>query len=128
MTKFIKIKKKTYFGVIFSQTEFFLKTLAKYNYSGPQHLDIKDPEWTGHQTKNYSITISMLKSFNQSAQFIKSFVRYTCFKSPMIYKISLIFYHAHPIIIKVIFSFPKFVSACKTSAHLINSFLRYNRF
>ena len=34
--------------------------------------------------------------------------------------------HAHPIIIRVTFGFPKFVSACKKSAHfIINSFLRY---
>ena len=36
----------------------------------------------------------MQKSFNQSAQFIKSFVRYTCFKSLMIYEASPIFDHA----------------------------------
>ena len=41
----------------------------------------------------------------------------------MIYKVSLIFYHAHPIIIKVTLSFLKFVSAC-----FINPFLRYSRF
>ena len=33
----------------------------------------------GHQTKNYSITKSIPKSFSQYAQFIKSFVRYTWF-------------------------------------------------
>ena len=55
----------------------------------------------------------MQKSFNQSTQFIKSFVRYTWFKSPMIYKVSPIFEHAHPIIIEVMFSFPKFVWAGK---------------
>ena len=43
----------------------------------------------------------------------------------MIYNASLIFYHAQPIIIKVIFSFLKFVWVCKKSAHFINSFLRY---
>ena len=38
----------------------------------------------------------MQKSFNQSAQFIKSFVRHTWFKkSPMIYKASPIFDYAH---------------------------------
>ena len=42
----------------------------------------------------------MQKSFNQSAQFIKSFVRHTWFNSPMIYKASSIFDHAYPIIIK----------------------------
>ena len=61
----------------------------------------------------------MKKSFNQSIQFIKSIVRYTWFKSPMIYKVSPIFEHAHPVIIEVTFSFLKFVSACKN--HLISS-------
>ena len=45
MRTFFKIKKKTYFGVIFALREFFLETLAKYNYSGPpHHLNIKDTE------------------------------------------------------------------------------------
>ena len=35
---------------------------------------------------------------------------------------------AHPIIITVIFSFPKFVSICKKLAHFSYSFLRYSRF
>ena len=51
----------------------------------------------------------MQKSFNQSTQFIKSFVRYTQFNSPMIYNASPIFEHTHPVIIKVTFSFPKAV-------------------
>ena len=46
---------------------------------------------------------------NKSAQFMKSFARYTWFKSPIIYKASPIFEHANPIIIKVTFSFTKFV-------------------
>ena len=46
----------------------------------------------------------------------------------MIYKASPIFDHVYPIIIKVASSFPKFVSACKKSAHFIDSFLRYSRF
>ena len=76
----------------------------------------------------YSLTISMQKSFNQSAQFIKSFVRYTWFKNPTIFKASPTFDNTHPIIIKVTFSFHKFVSAWKKSAQFINSFLRYSRF
>ena len=40
-------------------------------------------------------------------------MRYTWFNSPMIYKASPIFDYAHPIIIKAIMKFPKFVSACK---------------
>ena len=70
----------------------------------------------------------MQKSFNRYAQFIKSFARYTWFKTPMIYKDSLIFYDAHPTIIKVTLTFPKFVSAWKKSAYSIDSFLRYSRF
>ena len=34
-------------------------------------------------------------SFNQSAQFIKSFATYTWFKNPMVYKAASIFNHAH---------------------------------
>ena len=70
----------------------------------------------------------MQNSFNGYAQFIKSFVWYTWLKSPLIYKDSLIFYDAHPIIIKVTLTFPKFVSAWKKSAYSIDSFLRYSRF
>ena len=55
----------------------------------------------------------MQKLFNQSAQFIKSFVRQTLIMSPMIYKASPIFDYAQPKIIKLTFSFPTFVSACK---------------
>ena len=66
----------------------------------------------------------MHEPFYQSAPFIKSFVRYTWFKSPMIYKASLIFDYVHSIIINVTINFPKFVSACKKSADSINSFLR----
>ena len=70
----------------------------------------------------------MQKPFNQYAQLIKSFVRYTWFKSLIICKASLIFYHAHPIVIKATLNFSKFVSAWKNSAHFINSFLWYSRF
>ena len=61
----------------------------------------------------------MQKSFNQSAQFIKSFVRYTWFKSPTIFKASPIFDQTHPIIIIVTFSFHKFVKPCKKWAQFI---------
>ena len=90
----------------------------------PQHLNVKDIEYTGCQTKNHSITDSMQNPFSQSPPFIKLFVRYTWFNSPTIYKVLPIFHHAHLIIIHVTFSFPKFVSACQKSAHFINSFLR----
>ena len=49
----------------------------------------------------------MQKSLNESAQFIKSFVWYTWFKSSMVYKASPIFDHAHLITIKVILAFLK---------------------
>ena len=69
--------KKTYFGVIFVQRKFFLKTQTKCNYSGSsQHLNFKATEMIGYKTKNDFITVSMQKSFSQSAKFIKSFVRY----------------------------------------------------
>ena len=55
----------------------------------------------------------MQKSFDQFTQFIKSFVRYTWFKSAMINTTLPIFDHTHPIIIKVTFSFPKPVSVYK---------------
>ena len=104
-------KKNPYFVVILAQREFFLKTLAKY--SG---------------LPAFKCQRDMQKSFNPSAQFIKSFVRYTWFKNPTIFKASPIFDLTHPIIIKVTFSFHKFVSACKKSAQFINSFLRYSRY
>ena len=40
----------------------------------------------------------------------------------MIYMVSLSFDYAHPKIIKVAINFPKFVSACKKSAHFIHQF------
>ena len=68
------------------------------------------------------------KSFNQSARFIKSFVRAPDFRVPYDLKGLPIFEHTYPIIIKSTFRFPKFVSACKISAHFIKSFMRYSRF
>ena len=86
------------FVVILAQREFFVKTLAKYNCSGPPAFKCQIQS----RAKYYSITISMQKSLNQSAQFIKSFVRYTWLMSSMIYKASPIFDHAHPKIIKLL--------------------------
>ena len=110
MTKFLKLMKKRYFAVIFAQRDFFLKTLTKCNCSGPPRIPMSKIQ---SRVEQYSITISMQKSFNQSLQFIKSFLRYTWFKSPLIYKALPIFDNVHLIIINVTFSFPKFVSACK---------------
>ena len=69
--KFLQNKEKTLLLVIFAQREFFLKTLAKHSWLNAvqlslQHLYVKDIESIGRQTKNYSITISMQKSINQS--------------------------------------------------------------
>ena len=81
-----------------------LLAIKEYNCSSPPAFKCQRyrEDWPSNQ--NYSINISMQKLFNQSVQFIKSFVRYTWFKGPTIYKASSIFYHAHPIIIKVTFS------------------------
>ena len=64
----------------------------------------------------------------QSAQFIKSFVRYTWFKSTMISKASLLLHHAYLIIVKVTFSFHEFVSTHQTSIYLIRLSLTYSQF
>ena len=73
----------------------------------------------------YLIAINMQKSFNRSAQFIKSLVRKTWFKSPRIFKALPIFHHTHPIFIKVTFSFRKFVSPCKKSAQYFEKLKKY---
>ena len=44
MAKFLRLTKKTHFVVILAQIEFFLNILAKYDYSGPQHLNVKDTD------------------------------------------------------------------------------------
>ena len=135
MTKFYKIKKKSYFCVIFDQILYFLpkgnfglENPAKYNCSDPPVFKCQRYRVNWRQTKNYSITISTKKPFNQSTQFPKPFARCTRLKSPMIYKALPTFSHAHPRNIKLDLSFAKFVSTCKKSAHFINSFLRYSRF
>ena len=95
------------------QYQFLFKYISPATAGVPQHLNVKDTERIGNQTKNYSFTINIQEQFNQFAQLIKSIVRYTWLKSPMIYKVSPIFDYAHPIIIKVTINFPKFVAACK---------------
>ena len=50
MIKFFKIKKKKFGGVIFAQTEFFLKTLC-LTVEVLQHVNVKDAEYTGCRTK-----------------------------------------------------------------------------
>ena len=74
MIKFFKIRKKPYVGVVFVQRNFYKKLWLSRTAVVPQHLDVKVTEQTGSQTKSYSITISMQRPFNKSAQLIKSFV------------------------------------------------------
>ena len=112
--------------VTLAQREFFPKPLAKYNCSGLPAF--KCQRYRVEENIIPSLSINMQKSFNQSAQFIKSFVRYTWFKSPTIFKTSLSFDHSHSIIIKVTFSFHEFVSARQKSTQSIDSFSRYSRF
>ena len=122
--KFSKYRKKPYFGHTFVQTELFLETLAMYNCRDTPAFKCQRfrVDWLSNQ--KLFITTNMQKWFTQSAQFVKSFVRKTWFKSPMIYKASPNFDYAHPLIIKATISFSKFVWECKKSAHFIYSFLR----
>ena len=73
--KMFQKKGTPYLGFTFAQRKFFLKTLPKYNCSDPPLFQCQryKIDWAGHQTKNHSITISMQKSFNQYAEFIKSY-------------------------------------------------------
>ena len=87
-----------------------------------QHLEVKITE------KIIPSLSACKKSFHQSTQFIKLIEICLIQESHIIYRVLPIFDHAHSIIIKVTFSFSKFVSACKNSAHFINSFLTYSRF
>ena len=65
-----KNPKKTSFVVIFTQRVFFLNSSTAVV---PQHLDVKDTEYRRILFHHYQLP----KIFSQSAQFIKSFVRYT---------------------------------------------------
>ena len=93
-----------------------------------QHL--KDQRYKIDCPSNQKLLITnrILKSFNLSVQFIKSFVRCTCFMSHMIYKASPIFDHAHPIIIKGTLVFLEFASKHQKSVYSIDFFLRYSQF
>ena len=64
----------------------------------------------------------MQKSFNQSAQFIKSFVRYTRFKSCMVYEASPIFEYNHPITTSVLMPLSRLAGV---SNFCLNSLLRF---
>ena len=73
--KFFQNKGNALFWGRFPLREFFLRTLAKYNRSGPPAFQCKKyrVDWLSSQKLFYHY--SMQKSFNESAQFIKSFVR-----------------------------------------------------
>ena len=92
------------------------KNLAKHNWSGPPAFKCQRYRVNSLSNQTFFITISIQKSFNQSAQFIKSFARCTWFKSPVICKAMPVFEHAHPIIIEASFSFPKFEKNAKNSS------------
>ena len=128
MTKIFKTKKKPYFGVIFAQREFFLKTMATYNCRGPLVFKYQRyrVDWSSNQK---SLQRYQQAKIVQSICSIHHIIcRYTWFKSPVVYKATLNFDYAHPIIISVTFSFPKFVSACLKSTNFINLVLRCSRF
>ena len=118
MTKLKNNKNTLFCGHFFYKGDSFIKILAKYNCSGPPSILMS------------KIQRRILFHHCQHANIIHSIcsIHQIICKSPMIYKATLIFNHAHPIIIKVTFSFPKFVSACKKSAEFINPFLKYSRF
>ena len=55
-----------------------LKSLKQSQTSATAvELKVKETEWITSLTKHYCIIICMQKPFSQSAQFIKSFLRYT---------------------------------------------------
>ena len=112
----------------FCQKRLFLKHPAKYNCSGLPAFKCQryTVDWPSNQKLFHCYQHA--KIIQSISQFSKSFMRYTWFKSPMIYNASPIFDYAHPIIVTVTFSFPKFVSTCKKSAHFLNSLLRNSRF
>ena len=105
--------------VVFTQKDFFLKIQLNIIAVVPQYF--KDTEQIGHQTKNNPSACK-----NHSVNLLNSFVRYTWFRCPMVYKAPPIFDQAHPRTIKITLSFPKFVSTWEKSADSINSFLWYS--
>ena len=132
LEKFFKIMEKPCFWltfdhllVVFAQREFLLKRCC---YSGPSGFKCKTKrvDWQPNQRLYFpslpACTNHSINLFNSSNHMWEYWL-YTWFKSPMIYKALPIFDHTHPIINKVTFNFPKFVSA-----HFIDSFLRYSRF
>ena len=102
-----KNPQKPSFVVIFTQRVFFLNSSTAVV---PQHLDAKDTEYRRIWFHHYQFP-KIIQSIWSIHQIICEI--YTWFRSPMIYKALPIFDHAHPMIIKVTFTFPKFVSACK---------------
>ena len=84
-TAFIKIIWENQVLKLFLRT---LETKKSYLTSttamGTQQMSRTQIEQISGQIKSYSVTISIQKSFNQSTQFIKLFLRYTWFYSPLI--------------------------------------------
>ena len=77
MTKIFQNKEKTLFWGHFCPKIIFLKNSGLVQLQAPPVFKCQRYRVDWLSNKNYSITISMQKSFNQSAQFIKSFARYT---------------------------------------------------
>ena len=78
MTKFFKIKKKInlFFGH-FCPKEIFPKNYGYVQLQESPAFKYQRYRVDWSSNKKLFITINMQKSFNQSAQFIKSLVRYT---------------------------------------------------
>ena len=121
-----KIKKKRYFGVIFPQREFFLKTLAKHNCSGPLAFKC--------QRFRESVKLKMIPSLsaykNQSVNLLNS--SNDLWDTPDLRVPWSIrprqFLTIIQKIIKVTFGFLEFLLTHQKSVYFINSFLRYGQF
>ena len=69
-----------------------------------------------------NVTYVHLCAFKKSAQFIHSFLRYSRLENPYDFKGHTYIWTYPPITIKVTFTFPEYVLACKKSARFIHSF------
>ena len=74
------------------------KTLPK-NTSGGLFWRYRDDWWSNQNLFNY---YPHAKTFNQSSRFMKWFVRYIWFYSPMIWKVSPIFEHTYRISLSIL--------------------------
>ena len=130
MTKFFRINKKPYFGVTFAQRDFFLKPLTMYScrclttfksQGYRVHRSSKQKLFYHYQHAKIVQSICSIRQIICEIHLIYEYINLS-------YKASPFFDYVHLIINKVTFSFPEFVSACKKSAHFINSFLKYSKF